>query len=142
MPQEFRYARDVVQQVEDLPECRVWLEDACRTSLFPLLQRSFPDVVGGGALGRDALRVFDAKVLKYNATSGQSYLGAHRDGTLLTCVVALNAKSAYAGGGTAVEPLGTVIKCDVGHVCCHAGEIRHGGAESTLPSMQIEACVG
>ena len=49
VPQEFRYARDVVQQCEDLPEVRSWLEAACRESLFPLLQRTFPEVVGAGA---------------------------------------------------------------------------------------------
>ena len=48
VPQEFRYARDVVQQGEDLPEVRSWLEAACRDSLFPLLQRTFPEVVGAG----------------------------------------------------------------------------------------------
>ena len=51
VPQEFRYARDVVQQCEDLPEVRSWLETACRDSLFPLLQRTFPEVVGDGAAG-------------------------------------------------------------------------------------------
>ena len=127
--QEFRYARDVVQQVEDLPEGRQWLEAACRQSLFPLLQHCFPGAVGAGAAARDALRVFDAKILKYNASAGQSYLGAHRDGTLLTAVVALNPLDAYAGGGTHVEPLGRTLRYDVGHVCCHAGEVRHAGAE-------------
>ena len=76
VPQEFRYARDVVQQCEDLPEVRSWLEAACRDSLFPLLQRTFPEVVGDGAAARDALRVFDSKILRYDSSKGESHLGA------------------------------------------------------------------
>ena len=37
--------------------------------------------------------------------------------------------SGNAGGGTHVEPLGRTLRYDVGHVCCHAGEVRHAGAE-------------
>ena len=59
-----RYARDVVQQVEDLAEVRPWLEEACRDQIFPLLQATFPEVVGEGAAARDALRIFDAKILR------------------------------------------------------------------------------
>ncbi|CAH0370253.1 unnamed protein product [Pelagomonas calceolata] len=128
VPQEFRYARDVVQQCEDLPEVRSWLEAACRDSLFPLLQRTFPEVVGDGAAARDALRVFDSKILRYDSSKGESHLGAHRDGTLLTCVIALNSLDEYEGGGTTMEPLERTIRYDVGRVCVHAGEVRHGGA--------------
>ena len=113
VPQEFRYARDVVQQCEDLPEVRSWLETACRDSLFPLLQRTFPEVVGDGAAARDALRVFDSKILRYDASKGESHLGAHRDGTLLTCVIALNSLDDYEGGGTTMEPLEQTIRYDL-----------------------------
>ena len=128
VPQEFRYARDVVQQCEDLPEVRSWLEAACRESLFPLLQRTFPEVVGDGAAARDALRVFDSKILRYDSSKGESHLGAHRDGTLLTCVIALNSLDEYEGGGTTMEPLDQTLRYDVGRVCVHPGEVRHGGA--------------
>lgn len=131
VPQEFRYARDVVQQCEDIPEVRRWLETACRDSLFPLLQRTFPDVVGDGAAARDALRIFDSKILRYDSSKGESHLGAHRDGTLLTCVIALNALEDYEGGGTFMEPLAETVRYDAGHVCVHAGEVRHGGAAVT-----------
>ena len=113
---------------EDLPEVRSWLEAACRESLFPLLQRTFPEVVGDGAAARDALRVFDSKILRYDSSKGESHLGAHRDGTLLTCVIALNSLDEYEGGGTTMEPLDQTLRYDVGRVCVHAGEVRHGGA--------------
>ena len=61
VPQEFRYARDVVQQCEDLPEVRSWLETACRDSLFPLLQRTFPEVVGDGAAALQILKLIAKK---------------------------------------------------------------------------------
>jgi len=59
---QFYYARDVTQQVSNLPNTKVWFEDACRLKLFPLLQQCFPEMVPPGRAGRDRLRVFDAKV--------------------------------------------------------------------------------
>jgi len=60
---QFYYARDVTQQVANLPKTKIWFEDACRSKLFPLLQQCFPQMVPPGRAGRDRLRVFDAKVL-------------------------------------------------------------------------------
>mmetsp|Transcript_66254 Transcript_66254/g.149578 ORF Transcript_66254/g.149578 Transcript_66254/m.149578 type:complete len:323 (+) Transcript_66254:98-1066(+) len=131
---QFYYARDVTQQVEDLPKTREWFGPACRDKLFPLLEECFPGAVNkankanaGGDGGAKNLRIFDAKVLKYNATAGQAFLGVHRDGSLLTAILALNSDAEYEGGGTYLEPLGKAVRYSTGHVCCHAGAVRHGG---------------
>eukprot|EP00959_Pyramimonas_sp_CCMP1952_P285415 5967677-Pyramimonas_sp.AAC.1 len=47
-----------------------------------------------------AFSVADAFVVKYNAAAGQRELKPHRDGSVFSFNVALNALSEYEGGGT------------------------------------------
>ena len=47
---------------------------------------------------RSALRVSDAFIVKYNASSGQRLLQPHRDGALFSFNVALNDLDEYTGG--------------------------------------------
>merc|ERR1719491_1484215 len=61
----------------------------------------------GGDDARAAIRVNEAFVVKYNASSGQRLLKPHRDGasgarsgTLFSFNVALNGLEEYEGGGT------------------------------------------
>ena len=44
-------------------------------------------------------------MVRYDASEGRTELGCHRDGTLLTVNIALNALSEYQGGGTRFEAL-------------------------------------
>lgn len=135
---QFYYARDVVQQVSDLPKTNAWFSDRLQSTFFPMLQAVYPSAVPAG---REAfLRVFDAKVLKYNESAGQSYLGLHRDGTLLTFIVALNRLDEYTGGGTYVEPLGRALRYERGHVCTHPGIVRHGGHRLASGVRYVIAC--
>eukprot|EP00227_Mantoniella_beaufortii_P002885 CAMPEP_0197605134 /NCGR_PEP_ID=MMETSP1326-20131121/42537_1 /TAXON_ID=1155430 /ORGANISM="Genus nov. species nov., Strain RCC2288" /LENGTH=87 /DNA_ID=CAMNT_0043172885 /DNA_START=1 /DNA_END=260 /DNA_ORIENTATION=+ len=52
-----------------------------------------------------ALRLHDARLVRYAAAEGRVELGCHRDGTILTVNIALNALSEYEGGGTRFEAL-------------------------------------
>ena len=135
---QFYYARDVVQQVDDLPETSAWFSDRLQSTFFPMLQAVYPSAVPAGH--GENLRVFDAKVLKYNESAGQSYLGLHRDGTLLTFIVALNGLDEYTGGGTYVEPLGRALRYERGHVCTHPGIVRHGGHRLASGVRYVIAC--
>ena len=71
----------------------------------------------------------------------------HRDGPLVTCVLALNEPADFDGGGTLVEALGVesgsarevsdaaspaaAFRVGAGHVVLHPGNVRHGGSPVT-----------
>lgn len=76
-------------------------------------------------------RIFTAKVLKYEAASGNDYLGVHHDGSLLTFLIGLNGLDKYEGGGTFMEALEGAVRYEAGHLCCHPGIVRHGGDKVT-----------
>lgn len=121
--QEFYYALDVTQQLETLPETLAWFNAELEERLFPMLATQYPSAIPDA----DLLRVLDCKILKYNATAGESRLGTHRDGSLVTFTIALNRGNAYEGGGLFVEELRRVFKMERGCVLSHPGIMRHGG---------------
>ena len=127
-PQEFYYALDLTQQLETLPKTLAWFNQELQERLFPMLATQYPSAIPDA----DALRVLDCKILKYNATSGQSRLGTHRDGSLVTFTIALNHADAYEGGGLFVEALRRVFKTQQGCVLTHPGIMRHGGQRVRL----------
>ena len=87
--------------VSDLPRTLEWLRDDLflANRLFPAIQRALP------SLEDASLRLSDARLVKYNASAGQTELGMHRDGPLVTATVALNPPTDYEGGGTLIEAL-------------------------------------
>ena len=127
------YARNasVFRPVRELARTRAWLDRELETTIFPAVEDAF----GGDALRVANLRCSAATVVKYNASAGQTTLGVHRDGPLVTGLVPLNGLEAYEGGGTFVEALddhrGGVLKRDVGHLILHPATLRHGGAPVT-----------
>lgn len=115
----------------ELPSTREFLGKACIERVFPLLQQMYPNLCPQGIDGLKKFRIFSAKVLKYDASTLNDYLGVHHDGSLLTFLVALNKLEEYQGGGTYIEPLGRSIRYEQGHLLCHPGIVRHGGEKVT-----------
>jgi len=116
--------------IKDVPEVRDWFVERCRSRIFPLLKRKFPDFVDH----IEDLVVDNAYLFKYIPQPGLR-TEIHTDGGCLSFTFALNSKEDYEGGGTWVEGLssdedpemGEVIEMDVGQCTIRPGGIRHCG---------------
>ena len=82
----------------DLPDALALVNERLLPALLPALGDAFPT----GMLNAD-IRLQEARLVKSNATAGQTELGMHRDGPVVTATVALNAPQEYEGGGTLIE---------------------------------------
>jgi len=135
-----------------LPESLKMLTPVLSSVLLPSIQTALPRGCGSAAL-----RVSDARLVKYNATASQTQLGLHRDGPLVTATIALNRQDEYDGGGTRIEALqgrmllgqddvgigggaaggggtaggASVLRVPQGHAVLHPGAVRHGGEPIT-----------
>ena len=132
----------------DLPDALALVNSKLLPALLPALGDAFPT----GMLNAD-IRLQEARLVKYNATAGQTELGMHRDGPVVTATVALNAPQEYEGGGTLIEALGTAgqpangapdaaaaFRVPRGCAVLHPGSVRHGGAELTSGVRYILVC--
>jgi len=116
--------------IKDVPEIRDWFVERCRSRIFPLLKRKFPDFVDS----IEDLVVDNAYLFKYVPQPGLR-TEIHTDGGCLSFTFALNSKEEYEGGGTWIEGLtsdedpemGEVIEMDVGGCTIRPGGIRHAG---------------
>jgi len=123
--------------VQELPETHKWFrEKALPEVLYPFLATSY----GGVLPSTSALRVVDAFVVKYNASSGQSFLKPHRDGSVVSFNIALNSWDEYEGGGTWLARLDDAVRSDRGHVLAHASGMLHGGHAVTSGVRYILVC--
>lgn len=116
---------------DDMPMTKEILGKACIHRIFPLLQLMYPTVCPDGVHGLRRFRIFSAKVIKYDSSTCDDYLGVHHDGSLMTFLIGLNELDDYKGGGTFIEPLGKSIRYGRGQLLCHPGIIRHGGDKVT-----------
>lgn len=73
------------------------------------------------------LCIYRALVVGYDAASGLTHQEVHRDGALVTCVISLSERDAYAGGGTFIEALGEATAPAQGHAVLHPSALRHAG---------------
>jgi hypothetical protein len=122
--------------LHEVPALLPWFNDALRTCVAPLLAAAFPRDVRAAA----QLRVRDAHVMRYNATTERhTPLHAH-DGAAFSVAIALNPRSEYAGGGTFFEASRAVIAPDVGHVLAFRGAVRHAGEPLTAGLRYVIAC--
>jgi len=116
--------------IKDVPGVKQWFIEKCKSRMFPLLKKKFPDFVDSV----EDLVVDNAYLFKYKPEPGLR-TEVHTDGGCLSFTFALNEKSEYEGGGTWVEGLtsdddpdmGQVIEMDVGHCTIRPGGIRHCG---------------
>lgn len=141
--------------ITDLPGALRLLNERLLPALLPAIDDAFPAAFDAGA---SSLRLQEARLVKYNASAGQTELGMHRDGPVVTATVALNAPSDYGGGGTLVEPLGifgreggrgsaheaadpaAAFRVERGRAVLHPGNVRHGGAEIHSGVRYILVC--
>ena len=127
----------------DLPDALALVNERLLPALLPALGDAFPT----GMLNAD-IRLQEARLVKYNATAGQTELGMHRDGPVVTATVALNAPQEYEGGGTLIEALSkrgapdaaAAFRVERGCAVLHPGSVRHGGAELTSGVRYILVC--
>jgi len=128
---QYYKAMKITKRIDEMPQMREFFGRACIERIFPLLQKMYPTACPQGSDGLRDFRIFTAKVLRYDASSGNDYLGVHHDGSLLTFLIALNDLDEYEGGGTYMEALGKAVRYEAGHLCCHPGIVRHGGDKVT-----------
>ena len=89
--------------------------------------------LAGQCFGEDAigpahqLTLYRALVVQYDAAAGLTHQEVHRDHSLLSCVITLNERSEYAGGGTWVEALDEAFTPPRGHGVLQAASLRHSG---------------
>mmetsp|Transcript_2292 Transcript_2292/g.4917 ORF Transcript_2292/g.4917 Transcript_2292/m.4917 type:complete len:548 (-) Transcript_2292:62-1705(-) len=116
--------------IKDVPAVKEWFVEKCRSRMFPLLKKKFPDFVDN----IEDLVVDNAYLFKYKPEPGLR-TEIHTDGGCLSFTFALNSKSEYEGGGTWMEGLtsdedpdmGQVIEMDIGHCTIRPGGVRHCG---------------
>ena len=127
----------VFRPVGEMPCSARWLDEQLKCTIYPAVLAAFPRCT---ALSARSLRCSAASVVKYNASAGQTCLGVHRDGPLVTAIIPLNGLEAYAGGGTYLEALcgseaaghdAGVLRRETGHLILHPATLRHGGAPIT-----------
>ena len=119
-------ARHYAVPTTDLPLHRVpallrWFNGAMQRSIAPLLAAAHP-----GAVDAARVRVHDAFVVRYDAAA-QRHLPVHRDQSVFSLTIALNARTEFTGGGTYFAESRTVVCPDAGHLVAFSGETRHGG---------------
>ncbi|CAM9268182.1 unnamed protein product [Discosporangium mesarthrocarpum] len=119
----FTYKTNLEVHLADLPESLNWFNHALETTLFPSLRGLFPSALPSEA----SLLVYDALVIKYNATQAPGGQPVHRDNSLVSINIALNPEDEYEGGGTWMEPLQETIRIQQGGVLVHSSGLRHAG---------------
>ena len=105
----------------DIPESVALLNRALSASLLPAAAAEFD------AFSASELRVNEALVVKYDASTGNNCLPVHQDFSLLTLNVALSERADFTGGGTWFQHSDLTLLADRGECVMHAGGIPHSG---------------
>ena len=113
------FTREV--NVADIPESVALLNRALRSCLLPAAAAEF------NAFAASELRVNEALVVKYDASTGNNCLPVHQDFSLLTINVALSERADFTGGGTWFQHNDLTLLADRGEAVMHAGGIPHCG---------------
>lgn len=120
--------RHVAYPTHDLP---VSVLGSVGTSLTSKVESALlPELAAQFGLNAARLKIQDMFVAKYSAAKGGlKELEAHEDGSEFSFVLALNARTAYAGGGTKFLRMKgkPVLRPDQGFASLFAGKNRHCG---------------
>ena len=110
--------------VADLPRSLAWLNAVGMPRVAALAGACY----GEAAIGDPRrLVLYRALVVQYDAAAGLTHQPVHRDHSLVTCVVTLNERREYTGGGTWLEDLGAALAPPRGHAMLQASALRHSG---------------
>lgn len=117
----------------NLDETRRWFNDLLKTSIYPNIAASFPEVVTNAS----TLRAHSVALLKYNKTHPRT--DVHIDNGIVALTLALSPRRDYEGGGTFFEHLGekALVEMDVGMATWRPGSVRHGGHRVTAGERYI-----
>jgi len=128
--------------ITELPDSLAFFKVALVERIYPLLRSQFGNFLPDG--GKN-LRVADGFVVKYDSLGGQTELRPHRDGSVLSFNIALNAMNEFEGGGTWFASLGedgegASLKIDRGEIVSHSSSLLHGGYGITKGTRYIMVC--
>lgn len=107
-----------------LPDTLAFLNDEGFPRVAALAGACFGESVVGDP--KD-LVLYRALVVQYDAAAGLTHQPVHRDHSLVTCVVTLNERTEYSGGGTYIEALDDAFAPPRGHALLQASALRHSG---------------
>ena len=108
-----------------IPAVDAWLRPGIRKRLFPVLAKKFSFELA-------SFQFRDLFFVKYVAAPGQqSYVGIHRDGSVLSFNILLNDPGDFDGGGTWFEHTGRSHHIKRGNALVHSGKLRHAGTAIT-----------
>ncbi|KAJ1625930.1 hypothetical protein T492DRAFT_1036184 [Pavlovales sp. CCMP2436] len=123
-----------------VPDARAIVDSLFRERVLPEMARAFEVGPGYELRLREAFFVqycaepaVSCSTLPSVAVSGagrgaRAGLGLHRDGTLLSCNVLLNAPSEFEGGGTYFAAEDRTVSAGSGDCVIHCGQLLHGAS--------------
>ncbi|RLN60968.1 hypothetical protein BBJ28_00002672 [Nothophytophthora sp. Chile5] len=129
--------RHAAYPTTDLPCYRVaaldgWVRSSLAARLFPQIAKRYQLPKHQRLLFRDLFYV------KYEARDGErAELALHRDGSVLSFNVLLNAAEEFTGGGTFFEETKRTVHITEGDAAVHSGKVRHAGAPVLSGKRQI-----
>jgi len=107
------------------PHLRDLVNNLLTQTLYPVVRHAFSNLEG-------PLCVYDAIIVRYNASMGSAFQPLHRDIGVVTINIALNDPNEFQGGGTFFESLATNLPIRLpkgtGYAIGHSSEERHAGA--------------
>ena len=121
----------------DLPLCLVpellsWFNVQLEEKIFPAMEQHFEV--------RGRLRIFDAFLVKYDASAGQKRLPLHNDQSDYSLTVAMNSLEKYGDGGTYFSDTDATYKTGIGGIISFRGDLTHAGKMITMGRRYIIVC--
>ena len=118
--------------VYQIPELLAWFNEQLETRIFPAVSEQF-EVSG-------RLRIFDAFLVKYDASAGQKRLPLHNDQSEFSLTIAMNSLDSYNDGGTYFLDIDETCKTDTGGIISFRGDLLHAGKAITVGTRYIIVC--
>ena len=121
--------------VYQIPELLSWFNEQLKYKIFPAMEVNF-DIDSSCS----RLRIFDAFLVKYDASTGQKRLPLHNDQSEFSLTIAMNPLNEYEGGGTYFCETNETFKTEAGGVISFHGDLLHAGITITKGKRYIIVC--
>ena len=121
--------------VYQIPKLLSWFNEQLKYKIFPAMEINFEI---DSSCSR--LRIFDAFLVKYDASTGQKRLPLHNDQSEFSLTIAMNPLDEYEGGGTYFCETNETCKTEVGGVISFHGDLLHAGTVITKGKRYIIVC--